>query len=101
MKRAFVITAFTVLIVLGIIFAVLYGNWFITKDRSYLCFSIIGALEAVFSAASLFLYTKEKKGALVDVVYVVCGFLCIPVLFCVMVWTLHWIGIDFLPPPQR
>lgn len=93
----------SVLITLGIVFAVYYGNVFAndTEETMYLCFTILAALEAVFSSCSLVLRLKAKKGVWVNTVYILSGILCIPVTLFAMVWLLHWIGFDLLPPPQQ
>lgn len=104
MKRAFIIIAMTVFIALGIVFAVFYGNKFFIKHTDvmlHLFVSIVAALETAVTSAALILYIIEKKGRWVNVLYVLSGVLCVPLLLPAMLWALHFIGIDFLPPPQR
>ena len=103
MKKAFQCVTLAFLIVLGIVFAVHYGIVYAndTKDAVYLCFSAISALEAIITAFALLSYLKANKGALISTVYVLTVILCVPVLLFAVIWILHWIGFDLLPPPQR
>jgi drug/metabolite transporter (DMT)-like permease len=103
MKRNLLCIVASVFIVIGIILTVYYGNAYgdDTEDVVYCCFSILFGMASTMTAAALVLYTKAKKGALVISVYILAGILCVPVILFAMFWLLHWIGIDFLPPPQR
>lgn len=103
MKRVCQSVVLSVLIALGIVFAVHYGNVYTkdTEETVYLYFSIVSALEAIMTTSALIFFLKAKKGAWISTVYILSGILCIPILFCAAVWILHWIGLDLLPPSQQ
>ena len=65
------------------------------------CMAVIFGMASAMTTVALVLHVKAKKGALVDAVYIFAAILCIPVILCTMVWLLHWVGFDFLPPPQN
>lgn len=93
----------SVFALLGILFAVYYGSIFAndTEETVYLCFAILSALEAVCSLCSLVLHLRTKKGSWVTAVNIFSWGLSIPIVLFAMVWLLHWIGFDLLPPPQQ
>ena len=95
--------ALSVMAVLGLAFALCYGNVYRndTQHVVYLCFSIFAALEAILTASALFLHAKGRKGKWVSGVDVLSGILAVPILLFSAVWLLHWLGLDLLPPPQQ
>lgn len=103
MKKVLQCFTLSFLVVLGILFALYYGNVYTndTKEMVYLCFSILSTLEAITTAFTLFFFLLAKKGPWIKAVYALSGILCVPVLLFVAIWILHWIGFDLLPPLQR
>ena len=111
MKHKIFSCLLVILIVVSMIFAVYYGKAFAvyheygysnnTAETVYFCFTVIFGMASAMTIAALVLHIKAKKGALVDAVYIFAAILCIPVILCTMVWLLHWVGFDFLPPPQN
>ena len=103
MKKTLQYVALFFLIVLGILFAVYYGNVYTkdSKETTYLCFCVLSALEETTASFTLLFFLKSKKGVWVRTVSVLTGILCIPVLLFSVIWIAHWLGIDLLPPLQR
>ena len=99
-----------IIIVVSMIFAVYYGKVFAvyhgyeysnnTAETVYFCFTVISGMASIMTMAALVLHVKAKKGAWVDVIYILTAILCIPVILCTMFWLLHWVGFTLMPPPQ-
>ncbi len=103
MKRLIYIGIYTLLIILGIVFAAFYFRAYreYSNDIVYFVFSSVCFAEAVFTAVSFFFYIRKihnRATMILKIVAVVC---CIPILLVTTFWFLYFIGFKIIPPPQQ
>lgn len=102
-KNILISTICILFMVLGLVMAICYYSAYQSyrNDSIYFIFAWLGIIEFLSVAFSLCFYLKKLRNGLAVSVYGVAILFSVPVLLIATFWLLHFVGIDFLPPPQR
>ncbi len=102
-KNILISTICILLMVLGLVMAGYYYSAYqsYTRYSIYLVFALLGIIEFLSVAFSIYFSLKKLRNGIAVSVYGVAILFSVPVLLIATFWLLHFVGIDFLPPPQR
>ena len=102
-ERTFISSIYILLIVLGLIFASVYFNFYISNTRHviYFVFALLAVAESLFVGLSFCFYLRGLKNRFVIIIYVISIFLTIPILLFALFWVLYFAGIQIVPPSQQ
>ena len=103
MNKAITTAICALMIILGLVLAIFYYSFCQSNsgDVGYFVFALLCFAESLFAAFSLYFYLRNVKNRASVLLYTLSVLFAIPVLLAAGIWLLYFLGVQFLPPPQR